>query len=165
MDATWMHLLVNHFPVVLSIVGLASLIVGAATAREFFWRAGLTLMLLAGIAAVPAFLTGDAAHKIIERRLFVVRGTIGAHDDAAGVALWALLTCAAANAWALWRARASNAAQLAGWLRAVVLVLALAAVGSVSYAAYLGGRIVHDSPVLQGERMGGGPGPGATQPE
>jgi hypothetical protein len=40
--------------------------------------------------------------------------------------------------------------RMPGALRTSLLVTALAASGSIGYASWLGGRIVHDAPVLQG---------------
>ena len=148
-DAAHLHLMVNHFPVVLSVVGLASLVVGAVWRRDFYWRAGLNLMVLAGIAAVVAILTGESAESEIRLRAFVVPGTIGAHSSAAYAALWALLVSGAIAAFAWWRARASDVMALPAWLRELVLISALAGVALVSYAAYRGGIIVQDAPVLQ----------------
>ncbi|HEU4989458.1 MAG TPA: DUF2231 domain-containing protein [Gemmatimonadaceae bacterium] len=82
-DAAHLHLMVNHFPIVLSIVGLASLAVGAVGRRDFYWRAGLNLMVLAGLAAVVAILTGESASDEIRQRAFVVAGTVGAHSPPA----------------------------------------------------------------------------------
>ncbi len=148
-DAAHLHLMVNHFPVVLSIVGVASIVVGAVWRRDFYWRAGLNLMVLAGIAAVVAILTGESASDEIRQRAFVVGGTIGAHSSAAYAALWALLIGGAIAAYAWWRARASDVMVLPAWLRELVLISALVGAALVSYAAYRGGIIVQDAPVLQ----------------
>lgn len=162
-DAAHLHLLVNHFPVVLSIVGLTSLAVGAVTRRDFYWRAGLQLMVLAAIAAVVAILTGESASDEIRQRAFVLRGTIGAHSSAAYAALWALLIGGAISAYAWWRARASDVGALPAWLRELVLIAALVGAALVGYAAYRGGIIVHDAPVLQVDRAAGAIAPGSVQ--
>ncbi|HVA57419.1 MAG: DUF2231 domain-containing protein [Gemmatimonadaceae bacterium] len=148
-DAAHLHLMVNHFPVVLSIVGMASLAVGAVTRRDFYWRAGLILMVLAAIAAGVAILTGESASDEIRQRAFVVRGTIGAHSSAAYAALWALLVAGVISGYAWWSARAREVMALPAWLRELVLILALVGASLVSYAAYRGGIIVYDAPVLQ----------------
>lgn len=148
-DGAYLHLLVNHFPIVLSIVGLTSLVVGAIWRRDFYWRAGLILMVLSGIAAIVAILTGEAAEDALRHRAFVVRGTIGAHSSAAYAALWALLAAGAVSGYAWWRARDGDAATLPAWLRELVLILAIVGACLVSYAAYRGGIIVHGAPVLQ----------------
>ena len=148
-DAAHLHLMVNHFPVVLSIVGMASLAVGAVTRRDFYWRAGLILMVLAAIAAGVAILTGESASDEIRQRAFVVRGTIGAHSSAAYAALWALLVAGVISGYARWSARAREVMALPAWLRELVLLLALVGASLVSYAAYRGGIIVYDAPVLQ----------------
>jgi len=148
-DAAHLHLMVNHFPIVLSIVAVASLVVGAIWRRDFYWRAGLNLMVLAGLAAIVAILTGESASHEIRQRAFVVPGTIGAHSSAAYAALWALLIGGAIAAFAWWRARAREVTTLPAWLRELVLISALVGAALVSYAAYRGGIIVEDAPMLQ----------------
>ena len=61
MDAAYLHLLVNHFPVVLSVVGTGSLLLALVTRRRDLWRHATLTLLLAGIAAIPAKRTGHAA--------------------------------------------------------------------------------------------------------
>ena len=49
-------------------------------------------------------------------------------------------------------------------MRAAVLIGALAGFGSVAYAAYLGGKIIHDAPVLQLPEAPAGLPPGVATP-
>ena len=53
----------------------------------------------------------------------------------------------AAYSW--WRSWKRPAEGIPGWMKAGVLVGALAAVATVTRTAYLGGKIIHESPVLQ----------------
>ncbi len=148
-DPAHLHLMVNHFPIVLSIVGIGALAVGAVWRRDFYWRAGLNLMVLAAIAAIVAIVTGESASDEIRQRAFVVRGTIGAHSTAAYAALWTLLVAGSVAGYAWWRARAGSVVSLPVWLRNLVLILALVGAALVSYAAYEGGIIILDAPALQ----------------
>lgn len=156
-DAAHFHLMVNHFPVVLSIVGLVAFAVGAVTRREFYWRMGLTLMVVAGLAAIAAIVTGEYASDEMRQRAFVVRGTIGAHSSAAYAALWTLLVTGAVAAYAAWRARTGTIQALPARLRGLVLIFGLAGAALVSYAAYKGGIIVYAAPALQTLRAPGHP--------
>lgn len=156
-DPAHLHLMVNHFPIVLSIVGVGALAVGAVWRRDFYWRTGLNLMVLAAIGAVVAIVTGEFASDEIRQRAFVVRGTIGAHSTGAYAALWMLLVAGIIAGYAWWRARAGSALALPAWLRNVVIISALAGAALVSYAAYEGGIILLDAPALQTLRVPASP--------
>ena len=164
-DAAHVHLMVNHFPVVLSIVGLAALVVGAVTRRDFYWRGGLILIVLAAVAAGVAILTGESASHEMRERAFVVPGTIGAHSSAAYAALWALIIAGVIAAYTWWRARKVEVPALPAWLRELVVIAALVGVALVSYAAYRGGIIVYDAPALQTLRAPPAPGASGRLPE
>jgi hypothetical protein len=53
----------------------------------------------------------------------------------------------AAFSW--WRSIRRPAEALPAWMRAGVFVGAVAAVGTVTYTAYLGGKIIHEAPVIE----------------
>ena len=60
-----------------------------------------------------------------------------------------ILIAGAIAAYGWWRALKRRDEIIPGWMRAAVLIGALGGFGSVAYAAYLGGKIIHDAPVLQ----------------
>ena len=61
----------------------------------------------------------------------------------------ALLALGAASAYAWWRMLKRERAGLPPVrLRILVVVLATVGLGTITYAAYLGGKIVHESPKL-----------------
>jgi hypothetical protein len=71
------------------------------------------------------------------------------HDQSAGWALPAVLLMGAASAYTWWRMVRREATGLPPvWLRSVVSVLTLFGLSVVIRTAYLGGKIVHDSPKL-----------------
>ena len=84
------------------------------------------------------------------RRVWYIRpGTIRAHDDAATIAMIVILIAGAFAAYSWWRSMKSPAEFIPAWMRVGILVGSIAAVASVTYAAYLGGKIIHESPVLE----------------
>ena len=52
-------------------------------------------------------------------------------------------------AYGFWLSLKRPADAIPAWIRNCVLVGALAAVGTVTYTAYLGGKIIHESPVIE----------------
>ena len=64
------------------------------------------------------------------------------------IAMIVVLIVGAFAAYSWWRSLKRPADLIPGWMRAGVIVGALAATGTVAYTAYLGGKIIHEAPVL-----------------
>jgi uncharacterized membrane protein len=148
---TWpyVHLLINHFPVVLTVVACVAAAAAAITNRRALWLNAMAMLTFAGIVVYPVHFTGDQADHALRDPWYIKRGVIDTHDDAAGVAMVIILIAGAIGAYGWWRALKRRDEIIPGWIRAGVLVGAVAGFGSVAYAAYLGGKIIHDAPVLQ----------------
>ncbi len=156
MDWPYVHRLINHFPIILTVVGTASVVAAFIWNRRALWLYGLATLTLAGLSVYPVFFTGDEAHHVMERRWYVVRSMVEAHEEAGELTLWVVLFAGAVSAYAWWRLlRRDTAGSLPRWLRTLVVVAALAGLGTVAYSAYLGGRIVHESPRLAAPPAGG----------
>src|SRR6266446_10169743 len=65
----------------------------------------------------------------------------------------------------LFRSLKRPADLIPGWMRAGVFVGALAAVIIVAYTAYLGGKIIHEAPILQLKDAPPGLPPGVAAPK
>ena len=87
MNAAHMHLVLNHFPIVGVVFAIPLLLLGWLLRRDDFSRAGLLLVVLAGILTIPAFLTGESAEDVVERLPKVSAAVIERHEEAAKVAL------------------------------------------------------------------------------
>jgi hypothetical protein len=145
----YIHTLVNHFPIILSVVGTAVLILALVVRQRGVFLYALATLTLAGLSVYPAFFTGDEAADAQRHTWYIVQSTIREHDAAAGFALWALLITGAVSAYAWWRMLKREPLVLPPvWLRAVVTVIAVWSLSVVVRTAYLGGKIVHDSPRL-----------------
>ncbi len=149
MNWPYLHTLVNHFPIILSVVGSAVLALALITRRRAIWLYAVATLTLAGASIYPAFYTGDEASHALRNTWYVVRSMVKEHDQAAGFALWAVLLAGAVNGYAWWRMLRRDAGQLPPvWLRVVVAVVTAFALSVVIRTAYLGGLIIHESPKL-----------------
>ena len=173
MDWSYFHLLVNHFPIILSIVGTAAVLVALVTRRRDLWRYATLTLLLAGLAAYPVFFTGGEAEEVMEDRWYVTREAIHEHEEGSEFALWSLLVMGAVSGYALWRTTRRGVAasgtrtdslEAPGWLRALVALLALLGASTVARASYLGGEIVHKAAALQTAPAGYVPPPRPERP-
>lgn len=143
------HLLINHFPVVLSVSGLAVAILALVFNRRGLWLTAMGALTAAGIFIYPVHFTGSRADDALRDPWYIEHGTIDAHDHAAGIAMVAILIVGIFAAYSWWRSVKRSGDPIPGWIRSGVLVGAVIATGTVTYAAYLGGKIIHDSPVLE----------------
>jgi uncharacterized membrane protein len=143
------HLLINHFPVVLSVSGLGVAILAVIVNRRGLWLTAMGALTVAGAFIYPVHFTGDKADQALRDPWYIQHGAIDAHDNAAGIAMVAILIVGIFAAYSWWRSAKRSAEPIPGWIRSGVLIGAVIATGTVTYAAYLGGKIIHDSPVLE----------------
>ena len=156
-QAHW-HLLLNHFPVVGTILCLLLLIAGVLRKSEEWKRAGLSCLVLVALLAIPAYPTGEPAEGVIEHLPDVSESLIEPHEAAAKFAILAALATGAVALFGLLRFRGPGA--LPTWLMTVMLLMTAWTVAVMAQTANLGGKIRHTE-----VRAGFTPGGGAGAPE
>src|SRR4051812_37698262 len=126
MDWPYIHTIVNHFPIILSVVGCAVLVLALIVRRRAIWLYALATLTLAGLAAYPAFFSGDQAAQALRGVWYIIPAAVKEHDAAADFALASLLIMGVANAFAWWRMLRRDVGGLPPvWLRVVVTLLSL----------------------------------------
>lgn len=147
---TWpnVHLYINHFPVILSVVGLGVAILALLFRRRGLWLYAMGTLVLAGAVVYPVRFSGDQADHALRDPWYIKQGAIEAHDDASLYALICLLLVGAVSAYGLWRAWKRPQEEIPGWVRAAVLIGAIFGFSIVARVAYLGGKIIHEAPIL-----------------
>ena len=102
---TWpyAHLLINHFPVVLSAAALGVTIMALILGRRGLWLTAMAALTFAGVFIYPVFFTGNKADHALEDPWYIHPGTIEAHDGAALWTLWVVLIVGAFAAYSWWR--------------------------------------------------------------
>lgn len=143
------HLLINHFPVVLSVSALVVAILALLVQRRELWLTSMGALTVAGLFVYPVYLTGLEAEKALNDPWYVRPGVIASHEDAGTVAMYIILAVGVFAAYSWWRSLKRPAEEMPTWMRAGIVFGALVAVGTVTYTAYLGGNIIHESPVLK----------------
>ncbi len=149
MSWPYLHLLINHFPVVLSAAALTVTILALLLNRRGLWLTAMGALTAAGVFVYPVFFTGNKADHALNDPWYIHPGVIEAHDAAALWAVWVIVIAGAFAAYSWWRSLKKPAEAIPVWMRAGVVVGALLAVSTVARTAYLGGKIIHDAPVLQ----------------
>lgn len=155
MDWPYLHTLINHFPIILTVVGCAVLVLAFITKRRGIWLYSVATLTLAGLSVYPADFSGDEASHALRGTWYVVRSMVAAHDESASYALVVLLILGAVSAYAWWYMLRRDPQGLPPqWLRITLAVLAVLGISVVTRTAYLGGKIIHESPLLKNPPAG-----------
>jgi hypothetical protein len=104
-------------------------------------RVALGILVGASIVAIPAYLLGEGAEEIVEHLPGISESFIEEHEEAAEVSLW--VTIAAGLASLITWVVVSRGAAVERAMLAITFFLSGAASLSLTYTAYLGGRIHH----------------------
>ena len=135
MDWIHAHLVVNHFPIVLSVMASLAALLAAISGRENAWRYAVVTGLLAGLAAPIAFLTGQRAEEVAESLPGLAEEAIETHEH---WGLYALIALGIAGLLAIVAlVRKSRGTR---WVFAIGIWIATAIAGG---PAFYGGEIEH----------------------
>lgn len=140
MNSVQIHLALTHVPVVLSLVGLIMLAVAFLIKAPTVTKTSYILIFIAGIAAIPVFLTGEGTEEAIENLPGVSEAVIERHEEAANLAMISIAAAGAAALVALFSFRWQIAPRV---LKVIVLVLGITSGGLMAQTAHLGGQIRH----------------------
>lgn len=135
------HLLLNHFPIIVTALGLLVLIIAMVRKRDDLTRVAFWLFVGGAVSALPTYLTGDPAEQAVEDMPGVTRQLIHAHEDAA---VWAAIIVGILGVfalWALWRYR--RPAALPAWVVRTALIVSLFGSTAMARTGLLGGEIRH----------------------
>lgn len=141
MDVAHLHLLLNHFPTIGSIMGGGLFVLSLITNSDDLKRASLVVLLGIALIAIPTYISGNGAQDAVKSLPGVSKTLIETHEGAALVAL-GFIEVTGAFAWlGLWQFR--RLARVPNWNLAVILVLTAVTLGLMARASNLGGEIRH----------------------
>jgi len=152
MNLAHVHLLLNHFPVIGTLMGLGLFLGSIVGKSEDLKRAGLVVFLGIALLSIPTYLSGNAAEREIQDLPGVSGALIVRHEDAALLA-YVFMEITGAFAWfGLWQFRRNS--RLGRGTLSAVLLLSVATVGLMANAANIGGAIRHPE-ILSGPEATG----------
>ena len=147
MELAHYHLLLNHWPIIGSFIGLGLFVIALATFSTDLTQVSLALFAFLALIAIPAYMSGNAAQEAIKELPNVSKATVDAHQGAALLA-FTFIELTGAAAWlALWRfSRTVKNLWMSRPARrnlSAVLVLSIVTVGLMTVAGNTGGDIRH----------------------
>ncbi|WP_439482333.1 hypothetical protein [Cyclobacterium plantarum] len=141
MNAAHLHLVLNHFPIIVPIIGVLIMITALIIKSEMLKKVAFGLFFLGALFTLPAFGTGEDAEEIIENLPGIEEKFIENHEEAAetfayfsyGLGILSIL-----GFWANWKENSfSNLLSFVVLLFAFVLLFFAKEVGTT------GGEIRH----------------------
>lgn len=141
MNLAHLHIILNHFPTIGTVIGLAAVAFAFLAKNDELKRFSLGLFLVTGILVIPTYMTGEATSEIIGSRSSVSEAYIQAHRSSAVIALL-FSGITAGFAWlGLWHHRRRSALSHGNFV--TVVVLAILTVGLMINTGTAGGEISH----------------------
>lgn len=91
MNATYFHLLLNHFPIIGTLIGASTLLYGVVKKESKI--KSLAVFIIASIALVTilVYFAGEFAGDTVEKTQGVLKTVIEAHEEAADIAMLVML--------------------------------------------------------------------------
>lgn len=83
MNDAHLHLVLNHLPIIIPVIGLLILIGGIIFKSEIIKRTAYLIFILGAIITIPAFATGEGAEEVIEKLSGVDENLIKNHEEIA----------------------------------------------------------------------------------
>ena len=140
MNAVHLHLLLNHLPVVGTVLGMFFVAFALMRRDGVLAKASLGFLALVGVFSVAVYLTGEPAQEAVEKLPGFSERLVDRHEDAALIAtiLTGVIGSFALVALVFYRRR-----PLPRLLTALMLVGAFGTAATMAYTANLGGQIRH----------------------
>jgi len=143
MNLAHLHLLLNHFPIIGTIVALGLFIVSFIGKNDDLKRSSLIIFAAIALLTLPAFFSGIGAQRAVRKDPLVSTAVIDRHEGAAMLALFFMLITGALALIELWkRRRIVTEKPWSGTLLAILLFSLLTA-GLMARVGTTGGDIRH----------------------
>jgi uncharacterized membrane protein len=141
MNLAHLHLLLNHFPIIGTMVGLGLFLVSLFGKNDDLKRAGLIIFAVMALLSLPTFFSGVGAQGAIQDLPGVSGHLISRHEGAAMLAILFMEITGALSLVGLWQARKFS--RPARWNVIAVLLFSLVTVGLMARVGTTGGDIRH----------------------
>lgn len=142
MNYPYLHLVLNHVPILGAFFALAILLWGMLRKSRDITRVALVLTLFVGVMGYAAYFTGDEAHEQLEDLPGYDHDRVHEHEEAGEIAWYALGITGLLAAGTLVLSRGGRTPPKA--MTPLVLVALLLSSATLVRAALLGGVIQHE---------------------
>jgi hypothetical protein len=137
------HLLLNHFPIIGTLVGLGLLLISLVGKNQDLRRASLIIFSVMALLAILVFFSGTGAQGAIKKLPGVSDAMIERHQGAAMLALLFMELTGAFALVALWKSQGMSHPARWNWTLSAVLLFSIVTAGLMARVGTTGGDIRH----------------------
>lgn len=141
MNASQIHLALNHVPLFFSLIGGAILLYGFIKKSDSIKIMSLYFMIAAALFTIPVYLTGDGTEEMVEKLPGVSESMIHEHEEMAEIGLIIIIITGIAALGSLVLKKKALLLKI-GLILSVIL--SFASFGVMAQTAHLGGQIRHN---------------------
>ncbi|HSZ21148.1 MAG TPA: DUF6644 family protein [Candidatus Acidoferrum sp.] len=152
MNFVQLHLLLNHFPIIGTMVGLGLLLISLSGKNDDLRRASLIIFLAMALLSIPTFFSGPGAEGAIKKLPGISDDLIERHHGAAMLALLFMEFTGALALTALWKSRGISRPARWNGIMSAVLLFSIVTVGLMARVGNTGGDIRH--PEIASQKQG-----------
>jgi hypothetical protein len=143
MNFSHLHLLLNHFPIIGTLVGLGLFLISLVGENEDLRRASLIIFSAMALIALPTFFSGTGAQGAIKKLPGVSEALIERHQGSAMLAMVFMEITGGLSLVALWKSHAISRPARWNWSLSAVLLFSMVTVGLMARVGTTGGDIRH----------------------
>ena len=143
MNFPHLHLLLNHFPIIGTMVGLGLFLISLLGKNEDLRRASLIIFPAMALLAIPTFFSGTGAQSAIRKTPGVSEALIERHQGAAMLALLFMEITGALALVGLWKSHGISRPARWHWSLSAILIFSIVTVGLMARVGTTGGDIRH----------------------
>src|SRR6266566_8533595 len=141
MDFPHLHLLLNHFPIIGTMVGVGMFLTSFLVKTDDVRRTSLIVFVVMALLTIPTFMTGTGAQEKMVADPSISNARIQKHEGAAELAVWFMEMTGGLAVVALWQS--VRRASPARWNTSAILVFSFVTVGLMARTGNTGGEIRH----------------------
>jgi len=143
MNFAHLHLLLNHFPIIGTLIGLGLFLISLVGKNQDFRRASLVIFPVMALLSILTFFSGTGAQGAIKNLPGVSQALIERHQGAAMLALLFMEITGAFSLVALWKSHGESCPARWNWSLSAVLLLSIVTAGQMARVGTTGGDIRH----------------------
>jgi hypothetical protein len=143
MNFAHLHLLLNHFPIIGTLVGLGLLLLSLVGKNQDLRRASLIIFPAMALLSILTFFSGTGAQGAIKNLPGVSEALIERHQGAAMLSLLFMEMTGAFSLVALWKSQAESSPGRWNWSFSAVLFCSIVTAGLMARVGTTGGDIRH----------------------
>lgn len=141
MNEAHLHLAINHFPIIMPIVGLLLLVAGGVLKAGILKRAAYVFYILAALLTLAAYSSGEAAEHFIEDLPGIEEKYMEIHEETAETFSLIMYLLGAVSLLGLWTCIKRK--PFAKWTGYLTIILTIAALFYAKETGTTGGEIMH----------------------